>query len=290
MHSQSAAPPDLPAGISSGLIKRAACALGLRRRPVGVSFFRTPEDYAACPARSLKTSMSYCCLTRLAGLGHGRKTRAAGISCPGALRALGFVPPDEDFRSGARYLSLGMYPDLDRARPVADAVSLLPGPMAGLAAEPLEACAAPPQVVIVIAQANAAMRLLQGYIHAFGPPGRLCAMGMQGLCAELTAHPHLTDSANISLLCSNTRFTCAWGEGEAGVAMPLSRFAGALEGVLATLDASESDAAKKTIAKRAARLGLDLPVTMGAAYYAPGRPAGAKPAAGQSANGKGDPE
>jgi len=253
----------------NSLLPKALCALGLTRHIIGVTFFFDRRDYEASSVRPLKTTMSYCALARLATLGHGRKTDAAGISCPGARRALGFVPPDEEFSSGRRYQSLGMYKDLECARLTAAEVSLMPEAIAGVAVQPLSRCQAPPQVVLAICNPNQAMRLVQGYIHQFGPPPPMTAMGMQGLCAELTVRPHVARAINVSLLCSNTRFTCAWGDHEMGTAMPYAAFMAALRGVLGTLNASESDKSKRVIAARARDGNLDMDIRPGSAYYAP---------------------
>jgi len=260
--------PDI---VAKPLLNKALCALDLKRHLVGVTFFPDRREYEAAAVRPLKTPMSYCALTRLASIGHGRKTGASHIACPGALRALGFAPPDDDFRSGGRYLSLGMYGTLECARRAAAAVSLMREPVAGVAVQPLSQRQSPPHVVIAICNPNQAMRLVQGYVHQFGPPPSMAAMGMQGLCAELTARPHVAKGLNVSLLCSNTRFTCAWGDDELGVAMPFSAFAGTLEGVLDSINAAESDKTKRCIAARARDRGLTMDIRPGSAYYAPSR-------------------
>lgn len=244
------------------------CLLGLRRQPVGVTILRTTHEHEKHPARAVKTPMSYCSVVRLAMLGHGRKIDAARTACPGAARALGFRQPDEEFTSGARYHGLGLYAGVAQAAATASQVSLLPGPVAGVAVEPLETCANAPDLVLCMADAYQAMRLVQAYIFRYGPlAAPLASQGMQGVCAELTAGPLLAGSLNVSLLCSNTRHICDWGNTELGAAMPFSLLAPLVEALLESLEAAESDASKRLVQSRGAKKGFSIPVTRGAAYY-----------------------
>ena len=248
-------------------------ALGLQRRIVAVTFAFSREDYAASEAAPLRTPLSYCSMVRLATLGHVRKADLGLIRCPGARRALGLVPPDEDYQSGRRYFSLGLYADQNRARETAAQVRLMSRPVHGVTVQPLASCTAAPHVVICICSPNQAMRMLQGYIHGHGPVSPMGSLGMQGVCAELTVHPFGAGLPNVSLLCSNTRFSCAWEDGELGVGLPYAAFQGMVDGVLATIDAAESDAGKRAIAERSRRSGANVPIRYGTAYYlVPGAP------------------
>jgi len=243
------------------------CLLGLKRKLVGVRFFFNPDDYEKAPEKPMKASMSYCAMVRMAACGHARKSGPDHIRCPGARRALGLTPPDEDYISGWRYLSLGLYKDIDRAKETASRVSLMKERVYGFSAGPFSLCRTPPHVVIAICDPNQAMRLVQGYIYHFGPLPVMESLGTQGVCAELTVRPFQTQRPNVSLLCSNTRFTCRWKDGELGIGIPYGVFAGMVDGVEKTLNAAEPDEKKKKILERAAKLNRKPDVQPGTAYY-----------------------
>ncbi len=247
--------------------EKLGCLLGLKRKLVGVTFFLNPVDYESGSGKSMKTDMSYCAMVRMASCGHERKAVAEHVRCPGARRALGLTPPDKDFLSGRRYFSLGLYKDMGRAKETALQVSLIKEKVHGFSIGPFSLCRTPPHVIIAICDPNQAMRLIQGYIYHEGPVPVMRSLGTQGVCAELTVRPFQTKKPNVSLLCSNTRFTCMWEDGELGVGMPYEAFLKILDGVEKTLNAAESDKKKKDILRRAGISGLKPDVQLGKAYY-----------------------
>lgn len=245
------------------------CALGLQRQLVGVTFFFNQIDYEKVPEQVIKTPTSYCAMIRMATHGYARKAMSEHVRCPGARRALGLTPPDDDYLSGRRYQSLGLYKDIECARDTAAQVSLMKDRVYGFSLQPLSNCTVPPHVIIAICDPNQAMRLVQGYIYNFGPVQPMGSMGMQGVCAELTVRPFQTKELNVSLLCSNTRFTCSWNDGELGVGMPYTVFAGIVDGVISSINSTESDKKKHAITRRAAELNMEMAVQFGTAYYSP---------------------
>lgn len=243
------------------------CALGLKRQLVGITFQLSQEEFEHSNAQLVRKPLSYCSLVRMAGKGHARKAGLREIACPGARRSLGLEPANEEFLSGKRYLDLGLYKDIDCARETSATISIMNKPVYGLSIQPLSECIRTPHVVIAICDPNQAMRLIQGYIHHRGPIETMQSMGMQGLCSELTVRPYLSNLPNVSLLCSNTRYTCAWRDGELGVGIPIKSLPDMANGVLETLNAAESDTRKDTILARSRKMGLDLSVLKGSAYY-----------------------
>ncbi len=244
------------------------CFLGLKRKLVGVTFFYNSCDFEEAPEKIMKASMSYCAMVRMAACGHARKAGVKNVRCPGAKRALGLASPDEDYLSGQRYLSLGLYKDIERAKKTAGQVSLMKERTIGFSVSPFSLCKALPHVIIAICDPNQAMRLIQGYIYHFGPLSVMESLGTQGICAELTVRPFQTQKPNVSLLCSNTRFTCMWKDAELGIGMPYGVFKKMVDGVEKTLGAAEPDQKKKEILRRAEEsLNLKPDVQLGNAYY-----------------------
>lgn len=246
------------------------CALGLKRQLVGVTFHFSPEAFQQSDAPLVRKPLSYCSLVRMAGKGRARKAGPQEISCPGARRSLGMEPINDEFRSGQRYMNLGLYNGLNCAKDTASAVSIMNTAVHGVSILPLSASLHTPHVIIAICNPNQAMRLVQGHIYDNGPAPLMQSMGMQGLCSELTVNPFQTNTPNVSLLCSNTRYSCAWGDNELGVGIPATSFRQITNGVLSTLNATESDARKKCIEEQAREMGLDLGIRKGSAYYQSG--------------------
>ena len=241
--------------------------LGLEGNIAGITFLRDEQDYKRAPEQEFKTSLSYCSMVRLAVKGLSRKGTAVHVSCPGARRALGLDPVNEEYLSGRRYLSLGLYSDLDQAARAAAAVSRMESSVYGFSVQPLQMCTNPPHVVLIFCNPYQAMRLVQGAAYAHPDLGNTACFGNQGVCAELTARPHVTGKPNVSMLCSNTRYSCAWGDGVVGFGIPFSMFQEVVDGVLATMDAAEPDHRKQEIAARAKAAGLDVTPCPGKAYF-----------------------
>jgi NitT/TauT family transport system ATP-binding protein len=248
------------------------CALGLDRQLVAVTFFFSKNEYEKATEQQIKAPMSYCSMVRTATLGHARKATVDHVKCPGAKRALGLSQPDEDYLSGQRYHSLGLYKDMTCAKDTTAHVRIMTESVYGFSVQPLSVCDSTPHVIIAICDPNQAMRLVQGYIYNFGPVQPMGSMGMQGVCSELTVRPFQSQSINVSLLCSNTRYSCAWSDGELGVSMPFSAFAKVVEGVISTINAAEPDKKKQAIITRADQVGLQFDIQPGAAYYASAAP------------------
>lgn len=243
------------------------CVLGLQRQVVGVTFFANEDAYQQSSVTASEHPLSYCSLVRMATAGYARKAGYAQIRCSGARRALGLSRPEAHFLSGERYLSLGLYENLALAEKTANRISLMPADISGFAVQPLSSCAVPPDIVIVICNPYQAMRIVQGYIYRFEPTQAMTSLGMQGVCAELTARPYRTGVLNVSLLCSNTRFSCAWADTELGVGLPSSQFAATVDGIVRTVNATEPNRRKQEILKRCTAAGVPMDINLNSSYF-----------------------
>ena len=249
-------------------IRHIKTALALTREPVGIIFFHTPEDCRDFPADFPRHRLSYCMMVNLAASGRSLKVEDRHFKCDGARRALGFLQRDRALLSGDRYRQFGLYAQKQIAeQAVADMAFVRRKPL-GLGIVPLHRAEVPVDVVLFICSPYAAMRLIQGYAFHYGMPKNIRMLGNQGVCSELTAKPYTDQDLNASLLCSNSRFSCRWKEGELGVGIPASMFARVADGVLQTLNATEPDREKEKIRKRGRALGVYQEVTDGTNYYA----------------------
>ncbi len=138
---------------------------------------------------------------------------------------------------------------------------------AAMAVAPIEQLETPPDTVVMIIDGYSAMRIIQGYTYHYGQAGQIRFCGNQGVCCELTSKPFMVQDMNISLLCSNTRFSCKWQDSEIGIGLPYHMLEAVVDGVLKTLNSTESDRRKVEIIKRAKAHGLDLGVELGNNYF-----------------------
>ena len=248
-------------------IDQLECVLDLKRRIVGVKFLYDEKAFDQNVIDPVKNMFSFCMMVKVASSGAAIKAKQENFKCPGAKRAFGMMKVDDHFSSGARYLELGLYKNLDIAKKVTDQMAFLPRPLFGVAVQPLKDFVEAPDVAIIIADAYDAMRILQGYTYHAGQANGIRSCGNQGVCCELTAQPYRSNDINVSLLCSGTRFSCRWKEGEVGVGMPFSMLPLVIDGVVNTANATEPARNKERIITRAETRGANLGITWGENYY-----------------------
>ncbi|PLX31165.1 MAG: hypothetical protein C0604_07940 [Clostridiales bacterium] len=112
-----------------------------------------------------------------------------------------------------------------------------------------------------------AMRIIQGYSFHYGAPKNLKFSGNQGICLECTAAPFENNDINVSVLCSNTRFSAKWDDSELGIGLPFNMFDRVVDGVVRTINPSETDKRKNGVIKRSNDIGCHIDVKLGENYY-----------------------
>jgi len=248
-------------------IEKLHISLGLDKSFVGIKFLHTKQEYENSMIEQSKSKLSYCMMVKIASSGKAVKVRAENFKCKSSARVLGIIESSSHVDSGQEYYSYNMYRSLETAKKVHDEVAYLNKKLYGLIAQPLEEFKTEPDIVIMISSPYNAMRIIQGYTYAYSMAKNIRFGGNQGLCSELTARPYETDDLNVSLLCSNTRFSCKWKDGELGVAMPYNKFVQVAGGVLATMNAAEPDYKKEEMIERAVASGVKLGAVLGDNYY-----------------------
>jgi len=248
-------------------VEKLKYALGIERKVVGVKFLFNEEEYQSIDVRPPKHRFSYCMMVKLASTGHDIKVNATHHKCNGGKRALGFMASDEKVRSGKHYFSFGMYDSVSNAKQIMDDVVFLDHEVYGLAVLPLEHFEESPHTVIIICYPYEAMRIIQGYAYHFGMARGINILGNQAVCSELTARPYVKDEIAVSLLCSNTRFSCRWKDSELGPGMPFHMFEQVVDGVVRTMNAAEPDNKKEKIISRAGTHEIGKMVKRGENYY-----------------------
>lgn len=229
------------------------CVLNLRRKPVGVKLFFDEEEYNEVEWNEPKSSLSYCCMVEKATRGKAFKGRLKHLNCDGGTTALALEPSNTRIESGQEYFSYNLYSTVAVARRIREGVAGLYRTGAktyGIGVAPLEDFRITPDVVILITNPYQAMRLQQGYVYHTGERITATLAAMQGICSEVTVEPYLEGRMNISTLCPSTRFLAKWEDEEMSIGIPFEKFISTVQGVLATLNTTDSVKNKEEIAKR----------------------------------------
>ena len=248
-------------------IEKLHCALGLKRKIVGVKFIFTKHEFENIEIEQLQGAASYCHMVKMASEGRRFKAGNENFLCYSSAWALGMRQPNEKAVAGREYFLYGLYDSLSRAKQVQSDVTYINHKICGIAIMPIEEFDCSPDVVIIMVDSYQAMRLVQGYTYGNGFAKNMRLCGNQGVCSECTAVPYENNDINISMLCANTRFACEWEDCEMGVGMPFNLFESVAKGVIATLNPVEPDYKKEEIARRSSVSNLHIEIEIGKNYY-----------------------
>ncbi|WP_051296735.1 DUF169 domain-containing protein [Anaeroarcus burkinensis] len=226
--------------------------LELRRKPVGIRFLLTEDDYRASNAAELRGGMPYCTAVKRASEGRSYKMDAAHCACFAASRALGMAEVGEEAISGSRHAKLGVYENLCVSRSVAQDMVYCAHKCVGVEIMPLDAFDENhnPDVAVIVTIPHNAMRLTQGYAYHHGQLQDIKMAGMCAICQECTSYPFERNIPNLSMLCSGTRCVAQWGKDEMGFGIPYHQLAELIRGLRATVNPMEANEDKQRIAKR----------------------------------------
>lgn len=249
-------------------VDKANCALKLERKIVGVKFLFDQQEYEHATAKRIKNKMPYCVMVKTAMSGTAVKAALENFGCLSSARALGIMPAEEMVSSGRHYRRLGLYYDFAVAKNVQKNMTLSQHQTYGVMIKPLHEYNEKPDVVLIITNPYNAMRIIQGYTYMFGYHTSFKMAGNQAVCSECTAYPLESNSINVSLLCSGTRYMGGWGDDELALGIPYNKFAPVVEGLYATINPIEPNEKKAKIEARAAELGRkDLAIEYNKNYY-----------------------
>lgn len=233
--------------LESNALLKLTSVLELDRKVVGVKFLFTKEDYDQADAKAANEKIPYCVMVKLATHGHATKATLETSGCGGGTRALGLEDTKPSFDSGCEYNSFGLYQDLAIAKNVVNTITFCKHHIYGVMTKPLEDFHENPDVVVVIANSYNAMRIIQGYTYKFGTQTHFKMAGNQAICSECTAYPFESNSINISMLCSGTRYLAGWSKEEIAIGLPYGKFVETADGVYLSANGSERNEHKKRI-------------------------------------------
>jgi len=231
--------------------------LDLDRKPVGVKFLFTKEDFNNFGIAQWDHKVTYCNSVQLASKGKSMKLKKENQACPNGATALKMKEIMPPMASGVGRHSKHIYNDVETSKSVSDDMIFLTEEPYGIAVMPLEAYDVEPDIVIVVSNPYNVMRLIQGHGYFNGYTTNLRTVGLQAVCQDLTTYPYSTGDINITLLCPGTRLVANWEADEIGMGIPFAKWYEIVEGVKETTNPFERNDKKETIEKRLKDRGLD---------------------------------
>lgn len=242
--------------------------LELQRKVVGIKLVKSKKEYDAYKGLELVRPIHYCVAVKCAMSGHSIKLTKQTLKCDGGNRALGFVEPSPQFFDGTNGCKIGLYKDKTIAANVAKAVPICAPDAYGIIIKPLELFEDAPDVVLIAALPRTAMRILQGYTYSFGLANGMHMSGNRAVCIECTVTPINTNSINVSMLCSGTRYNAGWKDIESMIGIPFEKFYGTVKGIEMTVNPIEPDERKRVIEDNLKKSNsLEIEVEYGKTYY-----------------------
>ncbi|GAA0737982.1 DUF169 domain-containing protein [Clostridium oceanicum] len=228
-------------------------AIGLTRKPVGIKFIYTKEEFDKLEVKRPEFKLCYCCMVEKATRGFAFKSLLEDHICDGATTALGLEDSTEKIESGREYFSYNLYSTLSAARRTRENVPGLykaGSKTYGVLVMPFEDFNITPDVIIFICNPYQAMRIQQGYVYHIGGRVNMTGASMQGICVEATVEPYLKGRMNLTPLCPSTRYMAKWKDEEMAVGLPYEKFIKTVEGVMATINSTDISKRKKEIVDR----------------------------------------
>jgi uncharacterized protein (DUF169 family) len=222
--------------------------LGIDTEPIAV-FLLGPESPP--PAESFRnvTGHRYCQLLMRARHGESVGLAPEELACPAAAAAFGFRPLPEGLATGKGLVGFGIVDDPGTGRRMFEGMPRLePGRVTLIAAAPLSAVRAIPDVVVVEGPPEALMWLALADLNVAGGVRRRGDTAiLQATCVDATIIPYLEERLNFSLGCYGCREATDLGPNESVLGFPGAR----LEPLLAVLESLANKAVGRSRAKSA---------------------------------------
>ena len=243
------------------------CLLELERSAVGVKLLKTPADFDRFSGIELKKPINYCQMVKAASRGTLLKADSAAFTCRSGARVLGIDKADPANGKGENWARLGLYRDAQISKRVRESLAYSGEEQYGVGLAPLEKLSEAPDVIVLITNPYAIMRLTQGYAYHFGMPSSIRMIGNQAVCLECSANPFVTGDMNLSLLCIGTRHQAHWDKADMACGIPQEQFPYVVDGLLQTMNAMEGDSEKRRIEEKFRAAGIEEEIRYRYNYY-----------------------
>ena len=220
--------------------------LGIDTEPVAV-FLMGPEIPPPTESFRNVTGHRYCQLLMRARHGESVALAPEELACPAAAAAFGFRPLPEGLATGKGLVGFGIVEDPSTGRTMFEGMPRLgPGRVTLIAAAPLSAARAIPDVVVVEGPPEALMWLALADLNVAGGERRRGDTAvLQATCVDATLIPYLEQRLNFSLGCYGCREATDLGPTESVLGFPGAR----LEPLLAALESLADKAVGRSRAK-----------------------------------------
>lgn len=180
--------------------------LGLKGSPVAIKFVLTHEDIPAGIPEYPETVRHCQMVSKARKEGAIFYATTEKHQCMGGGWALGLKKLSPSLKSGEFYYKLGKFKSTAACKRTIENIPHL-GEEAthALVYAPLEKTPFPPDVVLVIAEPRAMLKIAQALLYPLGGRIHSSMAGIQSVCSDATAYPYLSGKANFSLGCDGSR-------------------------------------------------------------------------------------
>lgn len=169
--------------------------------PVAIKFIdEIPENIPL-----IDEDMRHCEMVRKASYGDKFYSTLEQQTCQGGAGAIGLRDMPPKLASGETYYNLGRFESLEIAKDTVKELSVIPQRHLGLIYSPLEEADFEPDVIVIISEPVAAMKISQALVYNDGDKVRPSFAGIQSLCGDVVANPIVNESVNITMGCDGSR-------------------------------------------------------------------------------------
>ena len=181
-------------------------SLKMKGSPVALAFATTKEEIPL-GMPEIDKAIKHCMMVSLAR-NEGRifYSTAEKHECMGGAFALGLKDLTPTLKSGQFYFKLGKFDSITSSKRTMDSVPHLPtGDTYATMYSPLEKTPFTPQVIIIITNPWAMLKLAQSSLFRLGGRAHAEFSGIQSVCSDAVAQTYLTGKPNFSLGCDGSR-------------------------------------------------------------------------------------
>ncbi len=167
--------------------------------------------------------MRHCEMIRKASYGDKFYSTLEEQVCKGGAGALGLCDMSSKLVNGEVYYNLGRFVSMEIAKDTVKELSVIPEKHLGLIYSPLEKADFEPDVVVIISEPVAAMRISQALVYSDGD--KICPSfaGIQSLCGDVTANPIINKNVNITMGCDGSRKEADVKDNELAIGIPKNK-------------------------------------------------------------------
>jgi len=207
-------------------------SLKMKGSPVAIGFATTKDDIPP-GMTEIDKAIKHCMMVSLAR-NEGRifYSTAEKHECMGGAFALGLKPLTPTLKSGQFYYKLGKFSSITSSKRTMDSVPHLPtGDTFATMYAPLEKTPFTPQVIIIITNPWAMLKLAQASLFNLGGRRHAAFSGIQSVCSDSVAQTYLSGEPNFSLGCDGSRKFSGIADDEMVMGFPAEMLPQIVEGV-----------------------------------------------------------